>query len=524
MSFRPLLLTAHLATRLAGDPPRLDGLLEALMSLRLSSIEASRQRVWDRHRITRTGPAPPQGQVPIPLRRAWLGDWLVACCSDPIMPVPLAQTVEYVTKRLAVECAPLLREPERKVVSTTNSWTKSYRLPLRVGAVPCVHWLCVGDRRELIRLLRKGAPSIGKKVSDGYGRVREWVVEHADADFSWFAEHPDGTVLMRAASADRRQRVAAGGLVGVPAALRGLPPPVLAPGALYGGGSAVLDTQPKRYTGLNVLEAALERLTFILTEFPRVYVSFSGGKDSGLLLHLCLRVAQQLNRLPLPVLFVDLEAQYRHTVAYAERTLSRADVEPYWVCLPLHLRNAVSQTQPHWLCWDENKRDAWVRSLPNRPGVISASTALPFFRRGMEFEEFVPAFGEWFARGERTCCLVGIRTDESLNRFRTIRNTRKEPYAGRMRFGGRCCAASSGFATWTPADLTRSWNWSWRNGPDRRGTEAAPGSGQGAAAAGARGCIQRRVRGHVGLPGAAAPRLRCQVGSRRVRAWQRLQP
>ena len=43
----------------------------------------------------------------------------------------------------------------------------------------------------------------------------------------------------------------------------------------------------------------------------------------------------------------------------------------------------------------------------------------------MEFEEFVPEFGEWYSKGELTACMVGIRTDESLNRFRTIASTTK---------------------------------------------------------------------------------------------------
>ena len=43
----------------------------------------------------------------------------------------------------------------------------------------------------------------------------------------------------------------------------------------------------------------------------------------------------------------------------------------------------------------------------------------------MEFEEFVPLFGEWYSQGKSCACLVGIRADESLNRFRTIATTNK---------------------------------------------------------------------------------------------------
>src|SRR5690606_1781142 len=66
------------------------------------------------------------------------------------------------------------------------------------------------------------------------------------------------------------------------------------------------------------------------------------------------------------------------------------------------------------------------------PRSITDESFFPFFERGMEFEDFVPKFGEWYSQGQPTACLVGIRTDESLNRFRTITNQKKKT------FGGRC--------------------------------------------------------------------------------------
>ncbi len=40
--------------------------------------------------------------------------------------------------------------------------------------------------------------------------------------------------------------------------------------------------------------------------------------------------------------------------------------------------------------------------------------------KGMTFEEFVPLFGKWYANGEECAAFVGIRADESLNRFRAV--------------------------------------------------------------------------------------------------------
>lgn len=175
----------------------------------------------------------------------------------------------------------------------------------------------------------------------------------------------------------------------------------------------------KVYLGINVLLAAKERISKVFDDFPRIYVSFSAGKDSAVMLHMVLNEAQQRGR-KVGVLFVDLEAQYRMTIDFAaEMFEAYAEwIEPYWVALPLNLRNAVSQFEPQWMCWDPARRADWVREP--HPSSITDEEYFPFFRRRMEFEEFVPAFGHWYAQGKLCACFVGIRSDESLNRYRTI--------------------------------------------------------------------------------------------------------
>jgi predicted phosphoadenosine phosphosulfate sulfurtransferase len=99
------------------------------------------------------------------------------------------------------------------------------------------------------------------------------------------------------------------------------------------------------------------------------------------------------------------------------------NLEVYWVCLPIHLRNAVSVFKPFWKCWDKEVKNDWIREVPKLG--ITDENYFPFFRDAMEFEEFVPEFGEWYSQGKTCACLVGIRADESLNRFRTIASTSK---------------------------------------------------------------------------------------------------
>ncbi len=175
----------------------------------------------------------------------------------------------------------------------------------------------------------------------------------------------------------------------------------------------------KQYLGISVLEAARERIAWTFDTFPRVYASISFGKDSGAMMHLVIDEARRRNR-KVGVLFVDLEGQYQLTIDHAQEMMDqyRDVIEPYWVCLPIHLRNAVSMFETHWICWEPGREADWIRQPP--PMAITDETAFPFFHRGMEFEEFVPAFGHWYAQGELCACFVGIRSDESLNRWRTI--------------------------------------------------------------------------------------------------------
>lgn len=183
----------------------------------------------------------------------------------------------------------------------------------------------------------------------------------------------------------------------------------------------------KNPIGIDVLEAAKKRVYWTFDKFERIYLSFSGGKDSTVMLHLVADEARKRGR-KIGIMIVDLEAQYQLTMMHIQRCVEEySDIaELFWCCLPIHLRNAVSVYEPFWMCWDPDAKDAWVRPMPER--AISDETHFPFFARGMEFEEFVPAFGEWYAQGKSCACFVGIRTDESLNRFRTIVQSKKEMF------------------------------------------------------------------------------------------------
>jgi predicted phosphoadenosine phosphosulfate sulfurtransferase len=188
---------------------------------------------------------------------------------------------------------------------------------------------------------------------------------------------------------------------------------------------------PKSLLPFNVLDAARQRISWTFDTFEKIYLSFSAGKDSTVMLHLVMDEAIKRNR-KIGLLLIDLEGQYKLTIDHADKCFSDYQdyIERFWVCLPIHLRNAVSVFEPHWLCWDPEKKESWIREIPK--GAISDVNHFPFFHLGMEFEEFVPEFGKWYSEGKPCACFVGIRSDESLNRWRTIASKSKITYEGKQ--------------------------------------------------------------------------------------------
>lgn len=190
---------------------------------------------------------------------------------------------------------------------------------------------------------------------------------------------------------------------------------------------------PKNYLDIDVLTAARQRVAWAFDTFTKIYVSFSGGKDSSVMLHLVMDEALKRDR-KVGVLIVDLEAQYKITMDHVQSMLNlyKDNIEPYWICLSIALRNAVSQFEPKWTCWGDGVD--WVRKPPKI--AITDRNKFPFYYYDMEFEEFVPKFGKWYGDGQLTACFVGIRADESLNRYRTIASNKKSMYEDK------------GFTTW----------------------------------------------------------------------------
>ncbi len=178
----------------------------------------------------------------------------------------------------------------------------------------------------------------------------------------------------------------------------------------------------------NVYELALERLRVVFNEFDNIYLSFSGGKDSGVLLNLCIDyIRRNQIRKKLIIFHMDYEIQYKVTLDYVDRMLenNKDILEVYRVCIPFKVSTCTSMFQSYWRPWDESQKDMWVRPMPER---CLTKEDFSFYTPEMWDYEFQFYFANWLHEkmdAVRTCCLIGIRTQESYNRWRSVYQNNK---------------------------------------------------------------------------------------------------
>lgn len=159
----------------------------------------------------------------------------------------------------------------------------------------------------------------------------------------------------------------------------------------------------------NVLEAAKKRISLIFDEFENITISISGGKDSTVMHHLFVEEAKRRNRI-IDAFFLDQEAEYQGTIELMRKMMAHPNVRCKWYQVPIYMTNATSYTQEFVYAWGEGEK--WVRDKePNSIHSIEGEYPKRFY-------EFFP----WLEaqHTEPTAYAIGLRSKESLNRFRAV--------------------------------------------------------------------------------------------------------
>ncbi|MBA9005969.1 phosphoadenosine phosphosulfate reductase domain-containing protein [Thermomonospora cellulosilytica] len=188
-------------------------------------------------------------------------------------------------------------------------------------------------------------------------------------------------------------------------------------------------TLPRVAAGSDVYTLACERTAYVMDTHDRVFVAFSGGKDSTAVLNVALEVAHSDPRferhLPLRVVHFDEEAIPQETEEYVRRIAQRPDVALEWYCLPVQHRNACSRRYPYWWPWAPEDQERWCRPLPPE-----ALTTLPGFPLWPPEERLtIPNTNGLLAPPPHTTAmLMGIRAQESRIRAMAVRRRAVDNY------------------------------------------------------------------------------------------------
>lgn len=182
----------------------------------------------------------------------------------------------------------------------------------------------------------------------------------------------------------------------------------------------------KLYLRKNVYEMAKERLQEIYEKVDNIAVAYSGGKDSTVLMHLVLETIP--NNKELYIYFIDKESNLISTRNYIERQFDNIkekykNVHLLWFAIPMREINAMSFYEPWWTSFDPREKENWIYEPPQKDYVVTNSNnILKDYGNNETHTTIYKEINRYISKENKikTGVMVGIRTDESLNRFRAV--------------------------------------------------------------------------------------------------------
>lgn len=188
-----------------------------------------------------------------------------------------------------------------------------------------------------------------------------------------------------------------------------------------------------------LLENTRERVDTLYDEYDAVFVAHSGGKDSTACFNAVLDGWERNDGLEYPIMpiFHDNETPMPETVDYFQRTAENhpEKVKIWWTVVPYVASLMTHPEEQTWkVPWDERNPEKWVREMPT---WIDDYDNIEMMRPDHRYFEdwkmgdrhfdtayhIIEGFGEEHDLAEEQMLqCVGLRTEESMNRYTAIMN------------------------------------------------------------------------------------------------------
>jgi predicted phosphoadenosine phosphosulfate sulfurtransferase len=173
-----------------------------------------------------------------------------------------------------------------------------------------------------------------------------------------------------------------------------------------------------KFHNMDVVEAAKRRLRYCVETYDEVIVSFSGGKDSLVVLELLRIVYKEMGRTDkVKFKFMDEELVCDSIIDFVKKLYESGVYDGRWMALQMYVGFFVMGKHEKFLSWDPKR--PWHRQPPEY-AVFDVGYDTSSFNENTIGRVMYPD------TSKSTCVLTGVRAEESLKRYQAIRTGGKK--------------------------------------------------------------------------------------------------